>query len=205
MSDETRWERSDNEGMRDQYDQRFRQLHAEGTDIAGEARFIDALLDRNSTVLDAGCGSGRLTAELNLRGHHCVGVDKDADLLRTARDLHGPGHDFVQADLLDLAPQWMEAGGCPARYDLIAAIGNVMVFLAPGSERQVLRNFASLLAAGGRLVTGFAAGHEYSVEQFDADAAAAGFALQHRFGTWQLGPYGRDSGWATSVLARSIG
>lgn len=202
MIDETRWERNDNARMREQYDQRFRQLQEDGEDIAGEARFIDALLDRNSTVLDAGCGSGRLTAELNLRGHHCIGIDKDQALLHTARELHGPGHDFLYGDLATLTPQWLQEGGCPSRYDLIAAIGNVMVFLAPGSELQVLQNFASLLADGGRLVTGFATDRDYSVERFDADAAAAGFVVEHRFGTWQLEPFGAGSDWATTVLTR---
>lgn len=200
MTDETRWERIDNAGMREEYDQRFRQLQEAGEDTAGEARFIDALLDRNSTVLDAGCGSGRLTAELNLRGHLCIGVDKDRELLHTARELHGPGHDFLHADLATLTPQWLQEGGCPSRYDLIAAIGNVLVFLAPGTELQVLQNFASLLADGGRLVTGFATDRAYSVEQFDAEAAAAGFVVERRFGTWQLGPFGTDSDWATTVL-----
>lgn len=202
MSDETRWERSDNATMREQYDQRFRQLQQDGEDIAGEARFIDALLDRQSTVLDAGCGSGRLTAELNLHGHLCIGVDKDEALLRTARELHGPGHDFLHADLASLTPQRLQADNCPSRYDLIAAIGNVMVFLAPGSELHVLRHFASLLASRGRLVTGFATDRDYSLAQFDSDAAAAGLVLEHRFATWQLGPFQADSEWATSVLTR---
>lgn len=202
MTEETRWERPEQAQMRQQYGERFRQLHETGGDVAGEARFIDALLDRESTVLDAGSGAGRLTAELNLRGHLCIGVDKDAELLQTARELHGSGHDFIHADLAHLTPEWLAGEGRPAHYDLIAAIGNVLVFMAPGSERQVLRNFASLLKDGGRLVTGFATDRDYSPEQFESDAADAGLVLQHRFATWQMEPYTDGADWATTVLAK---
>ncbi|WP_026535142.1 class I SAM-dependent methyltransferase [Arthrobacter sp. H14] len=203
MTDETRWERPDHAGIRKQFEDRFRQMHDEGTDTAGEARFIDMLLDRGSTVLDAGCGTGRLTAELNLRGHLCIGVDKDPKLLKTAKELHGPGHDFLRSDLVDVTGEWLAAGGLPRTYDLIAAIGNVMAYLAPGSEIQVLRNFAALLTDGGRLVTGFAADRDYTLEQFDDDASAAGFRVEHRFGSWQLAAFDDDADWATTVLRRS--
>lgn len=202
MTDETRWERPDHADIREQFEDRFRQMHTEGEDTAGEARFIDALLNRGSTVLDAGCGTGRLTSELNLRGHHCIGVDKDAQLLQAAKGMHGPGHDFLEADLVAVTPDWLASGGCPRSYDLIAAIGNVMVFLAPGSEAQVLRNFAALLKDDGVLVTGFATDRDYPLERFDADAAAAGFVVQHRFGTWQLAAHDDDADWATTVLRR---
>ena len=43
-------------------------MAAEGTDLAGEARFLDTLLDRGSRVLDAGCGTGRVSAALHERG-----------------------------------------------------------------------------------------------------------------------------------------
>lgn len=203
MTDQTRWERPDHAAIREQFEDRFRQMHTDGTDTAGEARFIDTLLDRGSAVLDAGCGTGRLTAELNLRGHLCVGVDKDAGLLHTARETHGPGHDFLEADLVNVTGESLASAGLPRTYDLIAAIGNVMVFLAPGSERQVLRNFAALLKDDGRLVTGFATDRDYTLDNFDADAGAAGFVVEHRFGTWQLAPHDDDAGWATTVLRRS--
>ena len=51
------------------YAQRFRILAAQGHDIDGEARLVDAMLPRASRVLDAGCGAGRAAgylAELDL-------------------------------------------------------------------------------------------------------------------------------------------
>lgn len=185
------------------YESRFRKMHEDATDHSGEARLIDALLNRGATVLDAGSGMGRLTAELNLRGHYCIGVDKDRQLVNASRELHGPGHDFIEADLAELDSQRLASAGWPASYDLIAAIGNVLVYLAPGSEAQVLRNFAALLSKGGRLVTGFATDREYSLAQFDDDAAAAGFTIAHRFATWQLDAFESDSDWATTVLVKT--
>ena len=46
------------------YVDRFKRLAAEGVDLAGEARLIDALVAPGSHILDAGCGSGRVGAEL---------------------------------------------------------------------------------------------------------------------------------------------
>jgi SAM-dependent methyltransferase len=42
---------------------------------------IDAALPRQSSVLELGCGAGRLLAPLAARGHTCVGVDQSADML----------------------------------------------------------------------------------------------------------------------------
>ncbi|GAA0199312.1 hypothetical protein [Glutamicibacter creatinolyticus] len=42
------------------YAQRWRRLAAEGSDIYGEARMIDAMAERGSRILDAGCGTGRI-------------------------------------------------------------------------------------------------------------------------------------------------
>ena len=50
------------------YIERFRALAADGADLAGEARFLDALLARGSRVLDAGCGPGRVGAALREAG-----------------------------------------------------------------------------------------------------------------------------------------
>src|SRR3712207_7124098 len=48
------------------YVQRFRTLAAQGNDIVGEARLVDAMLPRGSRVLDAGCGPGdRKSTRLN--------------------------------------------------------------------------------------------------------------------------------------------
>ena len=42
------------------YARRWSNLVAEGRDIYGEARLIDAMAERGSNILDAGCGTGRI-------------------------------------------------------------------------------------------------------------------------------------------------
>ena len=61
----------------------------------------------DETVMDAGCGSGRLTAELlsRLPSGRVVAVDYSENMLRTAHDrlaAHGDRVRFVHADLADL-------------------------------------------------------------------------------------------------------
>ena len=51
------------------YAQRWRNFVAEGKDIDGEARLIDAMSPRAARILDAGCGTGRVGGYLAARGH----------------------------------------------------------------------------------------------------------------------------------------
>ncbi len=44
------------------YVKRFRSMVAAGDDLAGEARFVDAMVARGARILDAGCGPGRVGA-----------------------------------------------------------------------------------------------------------------------------------------------
>ncbi len=85
---------------------------------------------------------------------------------------------------------------------MIVLAGNVMVYLAPGTERQVLRVLAGLLVPGGRLVTGFATDRDYRVADLDRDAGAVGLRMEHRFATWHLDPWFTGADWAVTVLAR---
>src|SRR5690625_5706700 len=41
------------------YISRFRNKAEIGEDLAGEARLVDAMVERKSRILDAGCGTGR--------------------------------------------------------------------------------------------------------------------------------------------------
>ena len=62
----------------DFYVDRFAREYADGTDLEGEARFVDVLAPRAARVLDAGCGTGRITAALHRMGHFVIGADRDA-------------------------------------------------------------------------------------------------------------------------------
>ncbi|MET3806720.1 SAM-dependent methyltransferase [Nakamurella sp. UYEF19] len=181
------------------YAARFDDMFADGTDVEGEARFVDALLPRRAAVLDAGCGTGRIANALHRMGHRSVGVDKDAGLIDIARQRY-PGVPYLACDLSLLSPELLETVGAPTQFDVIVLPGNVMVYLAPGSERQVLANLAGLLAPAGRIVAGFAIDRDYSTADFRTDAEALGLTVEHHFATWQLGPVTPDADWAVIVL-----
>jgi SAM-dependent methyltransferase len=195
----TRWELEQTGDRWQAYADRFARHHAEGTDLFGEARFVDALAPRSASVLDAGCGTGRVAAGLMAAGHRAVGVDKDAGLIAIARNRY-PGVDYLEADLVALDSGMLATAGLPTAFDVIVAAGNVFVYLAPGTERDVLTGLAALLRPGGRMVTGFATDRAYRVADLDTDATAVGLVVDHRFATWQLDPYRADSDWAVTVM-----
>ena len=58
-------------------------MAASGQNVHGEVDFL--LSYRPETVLDAGCGTGRVAIELNRRGVYSVGVDLDLRMLEEAR------------------------------------------------------------------------------------------------------------------------
>ena len=43
-------------------------------------------LNKNKTILDAGCGTGYFLKELLEQGYDAIGLDKDSDMLKIARD-----------------------------------------------------------------------------------------------------------------------
>ena len=98
----------------------------------------------------------------------------------------------------------LAAAGGPAEFDVIVLAGNVMVYVAAGTERAVLATVSALLVSGGRLVCGFSTDREYTVADLDADAAAVGLTVEHRFATWHLDPWRDDADWAVTVLRGRI-
>src|SRR3546814_11207406 len=57
------------------YQARFDRLAAAGSDVHGEATFVRAY--EPASVLDAGCGTGRVGIELARPGHAVVGADRE--------------------------------------------------------------------------------------------------------------------------------
>ncbi len=197
----TRWETTVTGERWDFYVDRFAREYAEGADLEGEARFVDVLAPRGARILDGGCGTGRLTGALHRMGHRVIGVDRDEGMIEIAGKRY-PGPCFVAADLLSLSPDLLLAAGGPAEFDVVLLAGNVLVYVAPGTEREVLATAAGLLVAGGRMVAGFATDRDYRVADFDGDAAAIGLTVEHRFATWHLDPWRPDADWAVTVLRR---
>lgn len=180
------------------YIERFRRMADEGVDLAGEARLLDAMLARGSRVLDAGCGPGRVGADLAARGHQVVGVDVDPELIAAADEDH-PGPSWLVGDLAELD---LPARGHAEPFDAAVVAGNVMTFLAPGSEQTVLARLHEHLRRDGVAVIGFGTDRGYPLDAFDAHLVGAGFDLEHRFATWDLRPWRPAADFAVSVLRR---
>lgn len=181
------------------YVERFRSMAAAGDDLAGEARFVDALVPRGARVLDAGCGPGRVGGELVRRGHTVVGVDVDPVLVAAAREDH-PDGDWHVGDLAELD---LPAAGVPEPFDVAVMAGNVLTFVAPGTHVEVLRRVGSHLRDDGRLAVGFGAGRGYAFEQLGPDAERAGLVVEQRFATWDLRRFGPTADFLVALLSRA--
>ncbi|WP_433607666.1 class I SAM-dependent methyltransferase [Dactylosporangium sp. CA-139114] len=194
MAEENAWLRrkAEEPGHTGWYVQRFRDLAARGEDLAGEARFIDAMVPRRARILDAGSGTGRVGAFLHAAGHEVVGVDLDPELVAVAEQDH-PGPSWLVGDLAELD---LPAPG----FDAVVCAGNVMAFVAPSTRVEILRRFKAHLREGGRVVVGFGAGRGYAFEDFLADAAAAGLSRDVLLSTWQLHPFTPESEFLVAVL-----
>jgi 2-polyprenyl-3-methyl-5-hydroxy-6-metoxy-1,4-benzoquinol methylase len=197
MPHPTRWVTDTRAGHSQWYIDRFRALAAEGADLAGEARFLHALLPPGASVLDAGSGTGRVGAALADLGHPVLGVDADPALVAAA----GEDYPHVTWQVADLSELDLRADdGARRTFDGAVLAGNVMTFLAPDTEVAVLRAVASHVVAGGPVVVGFGAGRGYELADFDGHAAAAGLAVDIRFATWDLRPWTPDADFAVTVL-----
>ena len=189
----TRWLDETGGTRGEDYDAAFRELAASGADVHGEAGYVEALLQRagrgpGASVLDAGCGTGRVAVELARRGYDVVGVDSDPSMLAVARGHAGPRWRDVDLAGLDL----------PDRFDLVVAAGNVVVFLAPGSEPRVVARLAAHLNPGGLLVSGWRT-DRLDVERYDTWARAAGLDPVVRHRSWDGETYEPGSDWCVAV------
>jgi ubiquinone/menaquinone biosynthesis C-methylase UbiE len=110
----------------------------------------DLPLRGDETVLDAGCGSGRLTAELleRLPNGHVIALDQSQNMLAAAREnlvpRYGDRVTFVQADLQDLTTYQL---GEPV--DIIFSTAS---FHWVKDHPRLLANLFAVLNPGGWLV-----------------------------------------------------
>ncbi len=183
-------------GHSQRYIDRFAMLAAQGADLVGEARLIDAIVGRGSTILDAGCGPGRHSGYLHRAGHRVVGVDLDPVLIAEAQSAE-PGPDYVVGDLagFDLPAE------APQAFDAILCAGNVLGFLHPATRGPVLAGFRDRLAPAGRAVVGFGAGRGYDFSDFFDDVAAVGLHRDLTFSTWDLRPFSDRANFVVALLS----
>jgi SAM-dependent methyltransferase len=157
----------------DRYQQRFDDLADAGADVHGEADFV--MRWQPGTVLDAGCGTGRVARELARRGVDVVGVDVDDSMIDTARRL-APALEWVAADLTGLA--------LARRFDLVVMAGNVPLFTPAGTQSGLVETCARHLRKGGRLVSGFQLDQGYDLAHYNDHCLRVGLVPEGRWATW---------------------
>lgn len=113
---------------------------------ADDTRFCLALAREAGSVLDLGCGTGLLAAEIAKAGTPVVGVDPARPMLDIARGR--PGGNSVR---------WVEADACTVRlgerFDLVVLTGHAFqVFLTSKDRRAVLTTIAAHLSPAGRFI-----------------------------------------------------
>ncbi len=178
------------------YDRRFEELAAAGADMHGEATFVESYAP--GSVLDAGCGTGRVAIELSRRGYEVAGIDSDPAMLEAARQ-KAPHLRWIAGDLAgpEMADPNLSFG---RRFDIVVMAGNVLIFVVPGTEGTVLANMAAHLTPGGILIAGYSlTPGGLSVTAHDELAAQSGLFLEDRWSTWDRQPFDRTSNYAVSV------
>lgn len=125
----------------DEYEKRFDDIAARGDNPHGEADFV--MRYSPQSVLDAGCGFGRIGSELNNRGVFVIGVDLDPDLIERAQR-RSPNVDWQLGDLSDFSIE--------RQFSVVLLAGNVLGFAS--DPASVTRNCARHVEKGGRLIIG---------------------------------------------------
>lgn len=174
------------------YQRRIEERAAAGGDPHGEAALVMAF--EPASVLDAGCGTGRVAIELARRGVEVVGVDGDASMLATAREL-APDLTWVEA--------WVHEVQLDRTFDVVVMAGNVPLFTPPRTTPALLAGCARHVQPDGVLIAGFSLDRSYGVEQYDAEAAAVGLQLEARYATWEGEPWTEQADYAVSVHRRT--
>ncbi|HLX88949.1 MAG TPA: class I SAM-dependent methyltransferase [Acidimicrobiales bacterium] len=183
------------------YQARFDALAEQGVDVHGEATFVRSLSP--VSVLDAGCGSGRVAIELARHDIEVIGVDVDPSMIAEARR-RAPALTWVEADLATLALGRV--------FDVVVMAGNVPLFCPVEDRRALVRACAAHVGPGGALVAGFqldrgyGAGFRgdsgYGLDDYDAACQDAGLALDERWATWDRQPFIDGGDYAVSVHRR---
>jgi SAM-dependent methyltransferase len=173
----------------DRYERSYELRAAAGEDVHGEANFVSRFSP--GSVLDAGCGTGRVGRELHRRGMEVVGVDNDAEMLETARD-RCPSASWIEGDISEL-----QLG---RTFDIVLMAGNVINFVLPELRRRALENLVHHLRPGGLLINGHSIRPDGCPPTLFASwAEAAGLEQLERWSTWDRDPFADSSDYSLTV------
>jgi len=175
----------------DDYDAKWKLMADRGEDPHGEVAFVQRF--DPTTVLDAGCGTGRVATELAARGVHAVGTDVDEHMLGVARE-KAPQLEWVCSDLAEL-----QLG---RTFDVVVMAGNIILFVTPGTEAAVVAGAGRHVAAGGFLIAGFQLGRGVEIDQWEQWLISAGLQPLARHGTWSGDEFQAGGDYLVSVAQR---
>jgi trans-aconitate methyltransferase len=128
-------DRTTNRWNTDRYDEVHSFVYEYGEDVVD---CLDPAPDER--ILDLGCGTGHLSAQIAERGAAVVGLDTSAEMLRTAREAHS-NCDFVRADAQSFA----------FTRPFNAVFSNAALHWIPDQD-AVLASVSDALAPNGRFV-----------------------------------------------------
>lgn len=130
----------------------------------------DVLISGGGSVLDIGCGPGRVTAFLADRGFPVSGIDLSPAMIETARHAH-PSLQFEVGSLTDLGVADRSLAGAVLWYSIIHT--------PPARLGSVWTELERALAPGGRALIGFQSGDNEQIERTDAYGSAATLRRYH--------------------------
>jgi SAM-dependent methyltransferase len=118
--------------------------------FALDRAFVERHCPRPGSLLDLGCGTGRLLLALAKKGWHTVGVDLSPEMLRVAADkavLANLAVDLLRANIVDL--------DCldDKTFDCVACLFSTLGMVLGSSQRQrVVAHVFRVLRPGGRFI-----------------------------------------------------
>jgi trans-aconitate 2-methyltransferase len=130
----------------------------------------------DETVLDAGCGSGRITQALieRLPRGHVIAVDESPSMIAAARERLGPDVDLRVADLLELELE-----------QPVAAILSTATFHWIADHERLFTRLHAALAPGGRLVAQCGGEGNIDILRGHANAVLAHEPYAQHFADWR--------------------
>jgi 2-polyprenyl-3-methyl-5-hydroxy-6-metoxy-1,4-benzoquinol methylase len=173
------------------YQARIDAMAVGGIDVHGEAALVRTF--GPASVLDAGCGTGRVAIELARHGIDVVGVDADPSMLTVARR-RAPHLAWIEQDLADL--------DLHRTFDVVLLAGNVPLFCPIATRPALIAACAAHVGPGGRMIAGFQLDRDYDLAEYDAGCTEADLTLEARWSTWDQDPYVEGGAYAVSVHRR---
>ena len=117
---------------------------------------------------------------------------------------------MVTSRLDELTPPALAVAGFPTSYDLVVCVGNVMILLAPETERPVLARPRRAAGArrpdAGRIPPEDApapTARSYPIGEFAEDCAAVGLVVEARYASYDLAPFTEDSDYVVHACCGS--